>query len=101
MSADDPAPPGAPAQAEAPPQEPAPDGLPLFRHADPDATPAQRIAAVHAFTTRCRAWAVAAIARRREEGRAADDWELYLRFTDHTLMELENGTLDHWFRQNP
>jgi hypothetical protein len=44
---------------------------------------------------------VAAITRRREEGRAADDWELYLRFTDHTLEELENGTLDHWFVENP
>lgn len=66
-----------------------------------DTTPAERLAAVHAFTTRCRAWAVAAIARRQEEGRAADDWELYLRFTDHTLEELENGALDHWFVRSP
>lgn len=80
---------------------PPPGPAPLFLAADPSATPAQRIAAVHAFTTRCRAWAVDAIARRREEGRAADDWELYLRFTEHTLEELENGTLDHWFVENP
>lgn len=74
---------------------------PLFLTADPDATPAQRIAAAHAFASRCRAWAVDAIAQRAEAGRAADDWELYLRFTDRTLQELETGVLDHWFAQSP
>ena len=64
-------------------------------------TPEQRIAAAHAFTTRCRAYAVAEIARRRAEGRAADEWESYLRFSDHTLKELEDGSLDHWFVENP
>jgi hypothetical protein len=73
----------------------------LWPDADPHATPEQRIAAVHAFTTRCRQWAVDAIARRQAEGRPSDDWEIYLRFTDHTLHELENGTLDHWFEGSP
>ncbi|MES2644646.1 MAG: hypothetical protein V4850_34480 [Myxococcota bacterium] len=90
-----------PGEAPPPGPPPGPSPGPLFLAADPSATPAQRIAAVHAFTTRCRAWAVAAVTRRREEGRAADDWELYLRFTEHTLEELENGTLDHWFVENP
>ncbi len=90
------------ASGEGPPDGgPATVQPPLFQGADPNATPAQRIAAVHAFTTRCRAWAVDAIARRRAEGRPAEDWEAYLRFTDHTLRELENGTLDHWFVENP
>jgi hypothetical protein len=73
----------------------------LFERAPADAlstaTPEERIAAVHAFTTRCRAYAVAEIARRGAAGRVTDEWESYLRFTDHTLKELEDGTLDHWF----
>ena len=75
----------------------------LFREADPHAAapPAQQVAAVHAFTTRCRAYAEEAIARRRAEGRPTDEWEVYLRFTDHTLRELEDGTLDHWFAEKP
>jgi hypothetical protein len=52
---------------------------------------------VHAFVSRCRAWAVAEIARRRVNGKPVQEWESYLRFTDHTLRELEEGTLDRWF----
>jgi len=77
----------------------------LFERAPADAlseaTPEERLAAVHAFTTRCRAYAVAEIDRRRAAGRPTNDWESYLRFTDHTLAELENGTLDHWFVEKP
>ncbi len=73
---------------------------PLILRADPTGTPEQRIAAVHSFTQRCRTWAVDTIARRAAEGRPAEDWELYLRFTDHTLQELEDGILDHWFAEN-
>lgn len=78
-----------------------PPSDPLWPRADPTATPEQRIAAVHAFVTRCRAWAVGEIERRTDDARAAGDWELYLRFTDHTLKELEEGTLDHWFAESP
>jgi hypothetical protein len=93
--------PGAPQDAPLGEAQPPPPGEgPLFARADPSATAAQRIAAVHAFSLRCREWAVAAIARRQAEGRSAADWEVYLRFTDHTLAELENGTLDHWFAEN-
>lgn len=56
--------------------------------------------ALHAslrFVEQCRTWAVAEIARRKADGRDAREWESYLRFTDHTLRELRNGTLDAWF----
>lgn len=51
------------------------------------------------FVSRCREWAVAELARRRVDGRRTDEWESYLRFTDHTLRELQDGRLDHWFEE--
>ncbi len=76
----------------------APDGAPpLFSADTPLPDPAQGIAAVHVFVTRCRAWAEMEIARRSAAGKPVHEWEAYVRFTDHTLRELENGTLDRWF----
>jgi hypothetical protein len=75
------------------------DRPPLWAgHPTPPDDPAQALAAAHAFVTRCRAWAVDELARRAENGKPREAWESYLAFTDHTLQELENGTLDHWFR---
>lgn len=66
-------------------------------HPAPPADPGEALAAAHAFVTRCRVWAVDELARRAENGKATGAWESYLAFTDHTLHELENGTLDDWF----
>lgn len=60
-------------------------------------TPAAGWRATYTFVQRCRAWAVGEIAKRTREGRPTAEWEVYLRFTDHTLRELEDGTLDGWF----
>ena len=67
------------------------------RGATPPDDPAQALAAAHAFVTRCREWATAEIDRRRASGKALHEWEADVRFTDHTLRELEDGTLDGWF----
>ena len=73
---------------------------PLFPDQNPVATPEQRIAAVYTFTKRCEKWALDEVFRRESAGRPTEEWEVYLRFTRHTLTELENGTLDHWFAEN-
>lgn len=62
-------------------------------------TPVLRWQATWDFVTRCRVYAVAELARRHADGRRADEWESYLRFTDHTLRELQDGRLDHWFEE--
>jgi hypothetical protein len=67
------------------------------RRAAVSASPEQAWGAAYDFVTRCRAWAVGEIVLRRETGRAVAEWESYLAFTDHTLRELEAGTLDAWF----
>jgi hypothetical protein len=46
---------------------------------------------------RCREWAVAEIARREASGRPVEEWTSYVRFSEHTLHELDAGTLDEWF----
>jgi hypothetical protein len=74
---------------------------PLWSPDTAQPAPEQGIAAAHAFVTRCRAWAVMELARRGADGRPTHEWESYLRFTDHTLRELENGTLDRWFQPPP
>ncbi len=66
-------------------------------HPRPPADPGEALAAAHAFVTRCRGWAVDELARRAANGKPREAWESYLAFTDHTLQELENGTLDAWF----
>ncbi len=63
--------------------------------------PAQALAAAHDFVTRCRAWAIDEIARREADGKPTHAWQSYLQFTDHTLRELEDGTLDRWFQRGP
>lgn len=71
--------------------------MPLFDQPTPPIAPAAALQATERFVQRCRAWAVAEIARRAEAGRPTGEWESYLRFTDHTLAELRSGKLDPWF----
>lgn len=82
--------------------------MPLFRaDHEPHVAPDDAIAVVHEFVTRCRAWAVdRAIPERIDRLRDQVDpeasgslhrWVSYVAFLDHTLRELENGTLDDWF----
>jgi len=84
------------------------DQPPLFdptRHVDVDPRDAVRVA--HAFMQRCRTWAVEVeLPKRRGRVQHSDapehaaklhGWLTYLAFLDHTLAELEDGTLDHWF----
>lgn len=62
---------------------------------------------VRRFLLRCRAWATEReLPARRERLQTTDDpaeaaklhgWLSYIRFLDHTLAELDDGTLDHWF----
>lgn len=62
---------------------------------------------VRRFLLRCRAWATEReLPVRRERLQTSDDpadaaklhgWLTYIRFLDHTLAELDDGTLDHWF----
>lgn len=69
------------------------------------------LAIVHRFVEQCRAWAVDKEIPKRLQ-RLADDpdasegarlqaWITYRDFLDHTLRELEDGTLDHWFTSEP
>ena len=71
----------------------------LFETPAPIPSPAAAIKVAHTFVGRCRAYAALEIARREADGRVAEEWKSYLRFTDHTLRELEEGTLDDWFRE--
>jgi hypothetical protein len=80
---------------------PAPVDTLWSRNATPPDDPAKALAAAHAFVTRCRAWGLAELERRRQNGKPLHEWESYLRFTDHTLHELEQGTLDAWFVAPP
>ncbi len=62
---------------------------------------------VRRFLLRCRAWATEReLPKRRERVQTSEDpaeaaklhgWLTYVRFLDHTLAELDDGTLDHWF----
>lgn len=74
---------------------------PLSRQPPEPASPVAAWGAVYGFVSRCREWAVAEIARREAAGRPTAEWESYLRFTDHTLRELREGTLDPWFDAAP
>lgn len=74
---------------------------------EPDVTPEDAVLVVRAFLQRCARWAEEReIPRRLDElgevadpGRAAElhAWIAYLRFTEHAIRELEDGTLDGWF----
>jgi hypothetical protein len=62
------------------------------------ADPGERWAAVKDFVLRCRRWSEGELERRAADGRPTTEWDAYLKFTDHTLRELDDGTLDHWFQ---
>ena len=81
---------------------------PLFqRHEGQPVDPVDAVHEVHRFLHRCRAWATEReLPKRRARLAESDDpahaaalhgWLTYVRFLDHTLRELEDGTLDHWF----
>ncbi|MSP55391.1 MAG: hypothetical protein EXR69_07305 [Myxococcales bacterium] len=74
-----------------------------IRESRPDAPadPGARWAAARAFVERCHSWSVDEIKRRETDGRPLADWQVYLRFTEHTLHELDAGTLDAWFEAPP
>lgn len=86
--------------------------MPLF---DPgreaQLAPEDRIVIVHRFITRCRKWASEReIPKRTQRVAAGGDaheaaklhaWVAYRDFLDHTLGELEDGTLDPWFTDAP
>jgi hypothetical protein len=86
------------ARGRSSPTAPQAPGRPLWESPpEVPADPAQALAAAHGFVSRCRSWALAEIERRKTNGKPLHEWESYLRFTDHTLRELEEGTLDPWF----
>ncbi|MCB9665867.1 MAG: hypothetical protein H6732_17305 [Alphaproteobacteria bacterium] len=69
--------------------------------------PADAVLVVHDFLTRVRTWCeeqeipkrLARVAQSQAPADAASlhAWLTYLRFTEHALAELEDGTLDRWF----
>ena len=72
-----------------------------------NATPEESIAIVHAFLQNCLKWAEdkeipATLAKLQDDpdhklAARLEQWTTYREFTKHTLTELEDGTLDHWF----
>lgn len=70
-------------------------------------TPKDEIVIAHAFIQRCRSWALSREIPTRLQRLVADPtpenvakfhaWVAFRDFLDHTLQELEDGTLDHWF----
>jgi len=76
----------------------------------PLASPEQQVLAVHTFLVQCRAWAEdreipkhslsAKDPKHPESAAKLEAWLSYVRFLNHTLVELEEGTLDHWFRED-
>lgn len=82
--------------------------MPLY---DPDRTvdldPRDAVRVAHDFMIRCRDWAVEREIPKRLQ-RAADGldpddaaslhaWIAWMRFCEHAIQELEDGTLDPWF----
>jgi hypothetical protein len=75
-----------------------------------EVVPVDAVAVVHAFLERCQAWAVdreiPARALSLQESPTAEAaaklhaWTIYRDFVAHTLSELEDGTLDHWFDEH-
>ena len=73
----------------------------------PDVAPEDAVAIVHDFVRRCRDWATELeLPKRRARVQDAPSeadvvgllrWISYLEMTEHTLRELEDGTLDRWF----
>ena len=86
--------------------------MPLFRPTTQStATPEEAIATVHHFLQKCLQWAEdKEIPETMEKLKQSPDkklaarlhqWTIYREFTLHTLKELEDGTLDHWFQFDP
>lgn len=80
----------------------------------PEVAPEDAVVVVHRFLERVRAWAAEReipartqrVATELDPAEAAKlhAWIAYLRFTEHALAELEDGTLDRWFadhREDP
>lgn len=75
-----------------------------------DVAPEDQAAVVMAFLERCRKWALeeeipkrtARVAEGMDPAEAAKlhGWVTYLRFTEHAMREVEDGTLDAWFRDS-
>lgn len=69
--------------------------------------PEDAVVTVHRFVAKCREWALKLEIPKRSQRLAAQPdrleaeklaaWLRYVEFLDHTLTELEAGTLDHWF----
>jgi hypothetical protein len=82
--------------------------MPLYREDhDLQVAPEQAVVIVHRFVQRCREWALKREIPARSQRVAAEAdateaaklhaWVAYAAFLEHTLRELEDGTLDHWF----
>ena len=82
--------------------------MPLFKPSTKiTSTPEESIASVHAFMKKCLSWAEekeipATLAKLQDNpdpklAARLQQWTTYREFTLHTLRELEDGTLDHWF----
>jgi hypothetical protein len=79
----------------------------LFARAPGPVAPADALHVAHDFVQKCRRWAEEKeLPKRRQAVEHSDDpalaaklqaWVSYAEFLDHTLRELESGTLDHWF----
>lgn len=85
------------------------DEPPLFDAArEPQVDPRDAVRVVHAFLERCAAWAEDRELPERLRRMTADptpehaaklhQWASWLAFVRHAQRELEDGTLDHWFR---
>ena len=83
---------------------------PLAPRPPPRDRPEDALAVIHDFVSRCRQWANDIEIPKRlrtledvpEEAQIASlqRWVTYLAMTEHTLRELEDGTLDHWFQEH-
>jgi len=75
------------------------------------APPEESVAIIHQFLNRCLHWAEqielpkihAELNISNDPGNVARlrRWTTYREFTLHTIKELEDGTLDHWFQTDP
>lgn len=78
-------------------------------HRDVSVAPQDAVVIAHAFVEKCRQWALEREIPRRTQRLAAQHdpleaeklaaWRSYVTFLDHTLRELEDGTLDGWFER--
>lgn len=82
--------------------------MPLFdANRKVSVAPQDAVVIAHTFVKKCREWAldqeIPKITQRFAADPTASDaaklhaWTSFVAFLDHTLAELEAGTLDHWF----